>query len=110
VLYEIREYEAVPGRMPALAARFRDHTLDLFKKHGLDVVFITLTEFGDNSNNELVYVLQFESYEDLQARWAAFAADPDWVEVRRASEERAGGPLVARIRRRLLNSATFEAR
>jgi hypothetical protein len=62
VLYELREYESVPGRMPALVARFRDHTLGLFDKHGFDLVFMTVTEFGDNSNNELVYALRFASY------------------------------------------------
>jgi hypothetical protein len=108
MLYEVREYEAVPGKMRALVARFRNHTLALFERHGLDVVFITLTEIGDNSNNELVYVLRFDSYEQLQARWAAFQADPEWQQARAASE--VDGPLVARIRRKLLNGAAFEAR
>ena len=107
MLYEVREYESVPGRLPALVARFRQHTLGLFKKHGLDVVFIAMTEFGENSNNQLVYVLRFASYQELQERWAAFIADPQWVEARRESEK--DGPLVARVHRRLLNSVAFDA-
>ena len=106
MLYELREYESVPGRMPLLAARFRDHTLRLFEKHGLEMVFIAVTEFGDNSNNQLVYVLRFGSYQEMQERWAAFQGDPEWLAARQESEK--NGPLVARVTRRLLNAAAFE--
>lgn len=105
MLYEVREYEAVPGRLPALVTRFRDHTLALFDKHGFDLAFISLTEFGDNANNELVYVLRFGSYQEMQERWAAFQGDPEWRQVRQDSEKE--GPLVARVGRRLLNDAVF---
>jgi hypothetical protein len=108
VLYELRDYELVPGRMPDLVARFRDHTLALFAKHGLDVVFIGVTEFGDNSNNQLTYVLRFDSYQEMQERWTTFQRDPDWLQVR--SESEVNGPLVARITRRLVNGAAFENR
>jgi hypothetical protein len=106
MLYELREYESVPGRMPALVSRFRDHTLGLFEKHGIEVVFMSLTEFGGNSNNELVYVVRFDSYQQMQECWASFQADPDWQQARRESEK--DGPLVARLSRRLLNGAAFE--
>jgi hypothetical protein len=105
MIYEIREYTTVPGRMPALVQRFRDHTLGLFADHGMECMFISLTELGDNSNNELVYVMAFDSYADMAAKWAAFMADPDWQRVRRASE--VDGPIVASIRRRVLNPAAF---
>jgi hypothetical protein len=44
----------------------------------------------------------------MQERWAAFGRDPEWIEARRESET--GGPLVARISRRVLNTAVFEPR
>jgi hypothetical protein len=107
VIYEIREYTTVPGRMPALVKRFSDHTLGIFAKHGMEVAFLSLTELGANSNNELVYVMKFDSYEDMATKWAAFMADPEWREIRRASE--ADGPIVATISRRVLNPAPFAA-
>jgi hypothetical protein len=107
MIYEIREYTTVPGRMPALVQRFKDHTLGFFRKHGMEVVFITLTELGSNSNNELVYVLRFDSYDDMVTKWAAMQADPGWQEVRSASE--ADGPIVAVVNRRVLSPAAFEA-
>lgn len=106
MIYEIREYTTVPGRMPASAARFRDHTLRLFERHGMALELISLTEVGEDSNNELVYVLSFESCRELQDRWAAFPADPQWQQAKLASE--ADGPIAARIRRRIRNSHAFE--
>jgi hypothetical protein len=105
VIYEIREYTTVPGRMPDLVRRFTDHTLGLFERHGIEVEFISLTAVGDNSNNELVYVLRFDDLADLERKWAAFQADQDWQQARAASEE--DGALVARISRRVLNPGPF---
>ncbi len=100
VIYEIREYTTVPGRMPALVKRFTEHTMGLFAKHGMDCSFLSTTELGPNSNNELVYVMRFDSYDEMATKWAAFMADPEWRDVRRASE--ADGPIVASISRRVL--------
>lgn len=100
MIYEIREYTTVPGRMPALVKRFSEHTTRLFAKHGMEFSFLATTEFGANSNNELVYVMTFDSYDDMATKWAAFQADPEWREVRAASE--ADGPIVASISRRVL--------
>lgn len=105
MIYEIREYTTVPGRLPALVRRFREHTLALFAKHAMECTFISLTELGDNSNNELVYVMRFDSYEAMARKWAAFMADPAWQEVKSASE--ADGPIVERISRRVLNPSAF---
>jgi hypothetical protein len=105
MLYELREYTVVPGRLPALIDRFNNDTLDMFLKHGLDLVFLSRTEFGENSKNEIVYVLRFDSYQQVQDRWAAFFADPEWQEIAARSEE--GGPLISSVRRRILTTAEF---
>ncbi|HEV7470662.1 MAG: family containing protein [Pseudonocardia sp.] len=105
MIYEIREYTTAPGRMPALVKRFKEHTLGFFEAHGMECVFISLTELGDNSNNELVYVMRFDSYDDMATKWAAFTADEEWRAVRAASEE--DGPIVAKLSRRVLNPTQF---
>jgi hypothetical protein len=105
MIYEIREYTTVPGRMPALVTRFREHTLGFFEAHGMECVFLSLTELGDNSNNELVYVMRFDSYDDMASKWAAFMADEGWRAARAASEK--DGPIVAKVSRRVLNPAQF---
>lgn len=106
MIYELREYSAVPGRMPALIRRFNEHALKGLAKHGMEVVFISMTDFGPNTMNEIVYVLRFESYGELERKWKEFLADPEWVEAKRLSE--ADGPLVAKLSRRILTASPFE--
>lgn len=105
MIYELREYTAVPGRLPALVRRFNESALPLLAKHGMEVVFISLQEFGTNTMNQVVYVLRHESYGDLERKWAEFFADPDWQEAKRASE--LDGPIVAQLQRRILTPTPF---
>lgn len=98
----MREYTTVPGRMPALVKRFTDHTMRIFEKHSMECTLLSTTELGANSNNELVYLMRFDSYDDMAAKWAAFQADDEWREIRAASE--ADGPIVATISRRVLKA------
>lgn len=105
MIYEIREYTTVPGRMPALVARFREHTTRIFAKHAMEVVFLSVTEIGPNTNNELVYVLRFDSVADMTTKWAAMQGDPEWQEIKATTE--ADGPIVARLSRRVVNPTPF---
>ncbi len=105
MIYELREYTTVPGKMPAMVKRFNDDSLRIFKKHGMDVVFMSLTQFGTDTINELVYVLKFESEQDMASKWAAFYADTEWHAVRDSSE--ADGPLVVKVSRRVLTPDAF---
>ena len=93
-LFELREYQAAPGKLAALHDRFRDHTLALHEKHGItNVACFTVAEPGD----ERVYVLI--AYPDAEARrraWEGVVTDPEWHRVRRTTE--AEGRLVERIR------------
>ena len=105
MIYELREYKTVPGKMPAMVKRFNDDSFRLFKKHGMEVVFMSLTTFGQDTINELVYVLKFDSEQDMASKWAAFYADTEWHAVRDASE--ADGPLVVTVSRRVLSPDAF---
>jgi hypothetical protein len=91
--FELRIYKTPPGRLDALNARFRDHTLNLFSKHGM-------TNFGywtpmdeKSKSNTLIYILAHKSREAAAESFANFRKDPDWVAARKASEEKAGGSL-----------------
>jgi hypothetical protein len=89
-IYELRVYDAMPGKLPALHDRFANHTMQLFKKHGIDNVAYWTEDVG--TSNRLVYML---GYPDLGARekgWTAFQADPAWQQARAESEK--NGPLV----------------
>ena len=104
MIHELRIYTAHPGKMGALLARFRDHTTDLFEKHGIANVGYWLNSIGGRSD-ELWYILGFEDLAQRDAAWAAFAADPDWRKARDESE--ADGPLVHHIENRILRPTDF---
>ncbi len=97
MIYELRLYEVVPGRMPALHARFQNHTLGFFAKHGIKVVGFWESIVG--TSNVLSYLVAFEDLAHRERAWAAFMADEDWKRIRDESQRE--GPIVARIRNEL---------
>lgn len=97
MIYELRCYEVVPGRMPAMHARFQTHTVGFFAKHGIRVIGFWDAVVG--TSNVLNYLLAFDDLAHRERAWAAFMADPDWQRVRQESER--DGPIVARVRNEL---------
>jgi hypothetical protein len=90
--YEMRTYYAAPGKLEALHARFRDHTVGLFAKHGM--VNIGYWVPMENPENQLIYILAYPSRETREASWKAFMADPEWQAACKKSE--LDGKLVAK--------------
>ena len=93
----------MPGKLPALHDRFANHTMQLFKKHGIDNVAYWTEDVG--TSNRLVYML---GYPDLGARekgWTAFQADPAWQQARAESEK--NGPLVRVSRHAILRLTPY---
>jgi hypothetical protein len=86
--FEIRTYTAAPGKLEELHARFRNHTMKLFKKHGMEVVgFWGPTDKEKGSENTLVYVMAFPSRESRDKAWKDFGADPEWQKAKTDSEK-----------------------
>ena len=93
-VFELRTYTTTPGNLPLLQGRFRDHTIGLFKKHGLTNLFYwQLTPDQKDADNTLVYLLAHGSVDAAKASFDAFRADADWVAAKKASEEKGGGSL-----------------
>src|SRR5665213_2788025 len=86
MIYEMRVYRCVPGRLPALLKRFQDVTLKIWDKHGIKQAGFWTTLIGE-SNHELTYLLAWESLADREKKWNAFMVDPEWVNARAASEK-----------------------
>ena len=78
MLYELRVYTALPGRMPDLPARFKDHTVSIWQKHGIIPVGFWTTLIG-HSTSELTYILAWNSLADREIKWAAFESDQEWL-------------------------------
>jgi hypothetical protein len=93
-VFELRTYTAARGKLGDLNARFRDHTVGLFAKHGLSQVgYWVPMKDQKGADDTLVYLLAHKSREAAAAAFKEFGQDPDWVAARKASEEKAGGPL-----------------
>jgi hypothetical protein len=94
-VFELRVYHAAAGKLAELEARFRDHTIKIFDRHGLkSVAYWTPMDEPDKSNT-LIYILQHPSREAAAANWKAFQDDPEWKSVKEKSE--ANGKLVDKV-------------
>jgi hypothetical protein len=95
-VFELRTYHVAPGKLDALHARFRDHTNDLFRRHGMTVVgYWVPTDADKGAGDTLIYMLAFPDRAAATAAWKAFATDPEWVKVKTESEKE--GPLTTKI-------------
>ena len=106
MIYESRVYRCVPGRLPALLQRFETVTLKLFEKHGIRQAGFFTTMIGE-SNQELTYLLAWESLAERETKWTAFQTDPEWIAARVKSEE--DGQIVGNIVSQLLVPTAFSA-
>ena len=88
-VFELRTYTTHEGRLPALHARFRDHTMGLFEKHGMKNVGYWIPV---DRPNTLIYIVAHESQAAVPRNWAAFASDPAWHQVAKASQ--LDGPIL----------------
>ncbi|MEO6115238.1 MAG: NIPSNAP family protein [Pseudolysinimonas sp.] len=106
MIYESRVYTALPGRLPALLARFENVTLGFWQKYGIQQVGFFTTAIGPNSQ-DLTYLLAWESLAEREQKWNAFQANPDWIAARKASE--VDGQIVANIASSILTPTKFSA-
>jgi len=103
VIYEMRVYYPHPGKFEEMLARFRNHTCDLFTKHGItNVAYFTST---DEANPKLVYFISYPSQSKQKTSWNAFLNDPEWKAVYAKSHE--NGPLVKKVESQFLTPTDY---
>jgi hypothetical protein len=90
--FEMRTYYANPGKISSLHARFRDHTVKLFEKHGMQ---------------NIGYWQQASGEEARKKSWDAFTNDPDWKKAKADSEK--DGVLVAKVESKFMKPADYSA-
>ena len=106
MIYELRIYHAVPGKLPAVISRFEKRTLPLFEKHGIRQAGFWTTVIGP-SHRQLTYMLAWESLADREKRWSAFIDDPEWHKV--VAETEKDGQIVETISSEILQPTAFSA-
>lgn len=94
-VFELRTYTAAEGKLEAVVARFRNHTVKLFEKHGITNIGYWVPQDEPLSRNTLIYIVAHKSREAAKKSWEAFRNDPEWIRVRNESE--AGGKLVIKV-------------
>lgn len=94
-MYELRVYHTLPGKLPDLLTRFREHTTKLFEKHGIKNVAYWTPVDEPQKSNTLIYIILHPSREAAAANWKAFQDDPEWQSVRDKSE--ANGKIVEKV-------------
>jgi hypothetical protein len=104
-VFELRTYHTLPGRLPALQSRFRDHTVAIFKRHGMTSIGYWVPQDAPASENTLIYIISHESREAAAKNWAAFRTDPEWQQVSKASE--ADGKIVEKVESVYMNATDY---
>jgi hypothetical protein len=104
-VFELRTYTAPAGKLPNLLARFRDHTLAIFEKHGMTNVGYWVPQDSPAADNTLVYIISHDSREAAAASWTAFREDPEWQRV--AEESQVDGRIVESVDSLFLEATDF---
>jgi len=104
-LFEMRTYTAADGKLDTLHKRFREHTNELFVKHGMTLIGYWVPAEGDLAKNTLVYILAYPDKEAREKSWAAFQADPEWIKVKADSEK--DGKVVDKVVSQFLNPTDY---
>src|ERR1700761_6548886 len=106
MIYELRIYECVPGKLPDLLKRFDTITLKIWERHGIKQAGFWTTVIGE-SNQTLYYLLAWESLADREKKWGGFMVDSEWISARAKTE--ANGAIVAKVTNAILAPTTFSS-
>ena len=104
-VFELRTYTAPEGKLADLHARFRNHTMRIFKKHGIENIAYFAPQDAPLSQNTLVYLIAHPSREAAKQGWAAFQKDPEWQKV--ANETQVNGKIVAKVESVFLDATDY---
>jgi hypothetical protein len=104
-VYELRTYTCHEGKLEALKARFRDHTIQIFERHHMESIGYWIPQDPERSKTTLIYILAHPSIAEAQKNWAAFRADPEWRKVQAESE--AAGPITIKTESVFMDPADF---
>lgn len=106
MIYELRVYHCISGRLPALLKRFDTITLKIWDKHGIRQAGFWTVAVGE-SNQDLYYLLQWDSLAERETKWTAFQTDPEWIESRAETEK--DGPIVESVSNSFLEPTPFSS-
>lgn len=104
-VYELRTYTSPEGKLGDLQARFRNHTVKLFERHGITSIGYFVPQDAPQSQNTLIYVLAHKDRESAKQNWAAFQKDPEWQAAFKESQK--NGPLQTQVQSVFMDPTDF---
>ena len=104
-VYELRTYTCFDGKLEDLKKRFRDHTIEIFKRHGMESVGYWVPDDPEKSKTTLMYIISHASREQAKKNWADFNADPEWKKV--SAESQVNGKIVQKVDSVFMNPTDF---
>jgi hypothetical protein len=106
MIHELRIYDCLPGRLPALLRRFDQHTLRIWERFGIRQAGFWTVAIGP-TNHRLYYLLAWESLAERTEKWDAFRADPEWQKV--AADSERDGPILSNVENMILQPTAFSS-
>jgi hypothetical protein len=104
-VFELRTYKSTPGNIEKLLARFRDHTMRIFEKHGMTNIGYWIPTDEVEAQDTLIYLLKHDSMDAATASWRAFAQDPEWRQVNEDSNR--DGAILDSVVRKYMTATDF---
>jgi hypothetical protein len=105
-VYELRTYHCYEGKLETLKADFRDHYIELLKRHGIESIGYWIPEEPELAKNTLIYIVVHPSRAAAEKNWAEFRKDPDFIKVATETEKN-NGKIVQKIDSVFLDPADF---
>jgi hypothetical protein len=105
MIYELRTYWAAPGKIEQLHQRFRNLTLNIFRRHNMEVVGFWTPSENTAECGDLVYILRFADGTAKEAAWKGFVNDPEWISGKAATE--VDGALVEKLTSIILQPTNY---
>jgi hypothetical protein len=104
-VFELRTYTCNEGKLPDLLARFRNHTMTIFERHGMTNIAYWVPQDSPAHENTLIYVIAHASRDAAKKNWAEFGKDPEWQKVQKDSE--ANGKIVIKAESVFMDPTDF---
>lgn len=104
--FELRVYKTPPGKLEPLLKRFRDHTVQLFAKHGMtNVGYWVPIDEKQGASDTLIYILAHKDPAAQAKSFKEFRVDPAWVAAKTASE--VNGSLTTKVESTLMKPTDY---
>jgi hypothetical protein len=104
-VYELRTYTCYEGKLPDLLKRFREHTITIFNRHGMESIGYWVPQDAERSKTTLIYILAHPSREAATKNWTEFRNDPEWKKV--SAESEANGKIVMKVESVFMDPTDF---